>query len=595
MEQFDKKDAGTSSSKWRVKWNAKWLFVFLCIAALAAGGVYLSITRLAPLGGDDCINNLWKYDTVTHQTLWETLKMNFEEIGRALTLRSDRFFPFYFPLRSLCWFLYGTIDSYRMYIIACTLVTAAVLGCVLYRTTGSRNAGLAFLALLPLMLCLWSRHSENAMYSYEALPQITLLPALISMLCTVNWSKNRHLRWAIAAWFFMFFSCGTYEIGYVFLAAIGFFCLMLHDKFWDAVKTGIPALLGALTALAFWVGSNLLASRNGGVYAGFKMNLDLQEVGLTWLRQMSAAFPLNPLLLGGAAVSQVKPQDVLLPLILAGITVYAIVSNTQRLSGKQLALVFCAGLSILMFPALLLALTEKYQSDAWISWTHGYISHTVESFGVGLMLLVLLILVFQRFCRTGVRRIVFIVAAVLLLTSMGAFQRAATRENYEGTRTAYDLRVDSVEQGLLDEVPDNAILLGNTMVWGESHEAQEWFVKRYADRKLTAGYGPFWTEPKDPAAPIWLMHLWEDGQGHAIVWVGEAVDDASTLVRNPKIFIDETLAPANAMLRYTRVADGVLEDCMIPLDEMEHFGGEQQYFVFLQEEQIAEYSLSLVG
>ena len=75
----------------------RWPFAVWCLLTTVAGGLYLSITLVAPLGGDDCINNLSKAVAVRQQPFWELLGEELAGIWNGLTLQEGRFFPFYFP------------------------------------------------------------------------------------------------------------------------------------------------------------------------------------------------------------------------------------------------------------------------------------------------------------------------------------------------------------------------------------------------------------------------------------------------------------------------------------------------------------------
>ena len=64
----------------------RWPFAVWCLLTTVAGGLYLSITLVAPLGGDDCINNLSKAVAVRQQPFWELLGEELAGIWNGLTL-----------------------------------------------------------------------------------------------------------------------------------------------------------------------------------------------------------------------------------------------------------------------------------------------------------------------------------------------------------------------------------------------------------------------------------------------------------------------------------------------------------------------------
>ena len=546
------------------------LFVLGCLAAAAAGVLYLSVTRLLPPGGDDCVNNPRNFYEITHQPLLETLSRELDKYIEAFTLQAGRFFPCYLPSVLPLHLACATVDSYRLYIIVYSLVLAAVMGAVTVQLTGSRWIGLACFALMPLMFCLWSQYATNGMYCYSALPQAALLAAALSALCMVAWSRTRHLRWAVLSALFMLISCATYEIGYTFLVPIGLLALMLHDRFPEAVKTGLPALSGECTALVFYVGNSLNGGAVGGGYDGVSPSLEPAKVLHTWVCQMSAGFPLNALWLGGAEKGTQTVGDILWPLVLG---------------------IVAAGASILALPALLIALSEKYQAETWVNWESGYIPAVAESFGVGLMLLAVLLAVFQalRRYRRPVRAGTAVLLAVLL-TVCGMYQRSATRTRYAGLRDPYDLMTESLQAGLLDQVPDNAVLLSGMNVWGGNHRAEEIVVLLNTGRNLDTYFKANWTPDLTGSdRPVYLYEICCDYGGYDLIWSGRAQDTTLQRLDSLKVYVDGNAVPDGAVLRYRTMDDaGSVTECADRLQDLPQSGrtDDNGYFVCVEDEDI---------
>ena len=545
----------------------------------------------APPGGDDCINILSKAVAVREQPFWQLLAEEWAGIWERLTFQKvGRFFPFYFPSARIGWLFCGSIDAYRLYIILYTLATAALLAWLVRRLTGSKKAALALFALLPLMFCLWSEYSTNGMYCYEALPQATLLAALLAAHCMLGWAATRHWRWAAGAAVCTFISCGTYELGYVYIVPLGLLALMLHTRFWDAVKTGLPVLAGECAALFFYIASRGGSlTDNSGVYEGVAFSLDLPAALLTWVQQMSAGFPLNALVLGGAELGTPTAGDILLSLLLAALAAGALYAAHTRLERKQLVLLFLAGLCLLALPALLIALAAKYQEGDWVTWQNGYIGAAVESFGVGLMLLTLMLALLQALRTVRARRIAALTLAVLLAAG-GVYQRAAARTRYETRGYDYDLQVESLQAGLLDAVPDDAVLLTNIDVWGGNKQAQDLLVECYAGRRLDTWLKTSWTpEQTDPAAPVYLFETYNNYGGYSLMWSGRANDTTLQTMDAMTVYVDGSVVPDTAVLKY-RVLDDTGTEAeravalnTLPQSARNAAGG---YFVTVEEENI---------
>lgn len=584
-------------SRIRAEWqrqHSAWRTAALVLGALvaiAAGVMYLRVTTLAPLGGDDCINNPSTYYRVMTEPYGALLLEGLKSVWNAFTLKTGRFFPFAVLSGLFSWPFRETVDAYRIYIICYTLAVAAVLGILFWQITRSRAAGLAVLATVPLMFCLWYENSVNGMYSYAALPQSTLLPALLAACCTVCWARTRHIRWAVVAGFFMLVACGTYEIGYTYIALLGLLALYLHDKIRESAKTLLPGFVGMLAALGFYIGNSMNASALGGGYVGVQPSFDPAAILRTWMQQMSAAFPLNPILLSGERLGTPSAGDIVWSVLLAVLAVGAAYAARCKLRGKQLVLVFLVGLSMLAGPALLIALSSKYQSQHWVNWGQGYISAVVESFGVGLMLQALLIALFgwlRQHSRYGA-----IAAAIVLMISLatcGAVQRATTQARYIGSRGELDNHADSLSSGLLDEVPEEANVVTGITVWGGSDDAVRAFIRRYTGRTMDAYCKTNWlAAPVADSEPVYLYQSNGAYRGCTMIWLGRAQDETLALMDGLKIYVNGNQIANDASLHYNIIDEaGQTVECSVNLQELPQSDRNERngYFVWVEDTDI---------
>ena len=289
------------------KWTVRLFCLILVALTIVAAVMFFRVTVNAPLGGDDCINNPSGYFTFKQEGVGRLLTEDFLGIARILSLQSSRFFGMPVVPAALAYWARGTIQTYRMYIIAVTCLTMLLFAWLLRRVSGSRSFGLAALALIPLMICLWSDYQQNAMYSYSALPQTTLLVGALAGHCTVSWAKSRRWYWAAAAALTTFWACTVYELGYVYIFMTAFFVLSIHERFRDCVVTLLAPAVGEAMALAGYIASQ----SRGEIYASVK----LVEAGVenrfleTWLQQMSGGFPFNQMLIAGVQVEKYTVSD----------------------------------------------------------------------------------------------------------------------------------------------------------------------------------------------------------------------------------------------------------------------------------------------
>lgn len=577
----------------------RWFFwALMAVAAVAAMG-YLWVTQCAPLGGDDQLNNLTAYYELTHSSPWAVEKEELAGIWQALTLQTSRFFPFSTIPAVLRYWLKGSITAYRLNIAVHTLVDAALLGVLVGKATGKKELGGVAFALLPLMLCLWSDHSINGMYSYEALPQMALLPALLAGLCMVALHKSGHVRWGVLGAFSVFYACGTYEIGYTYIFMLGVLALLLEKRFWRAVRLGLPFLGGELAAVSFYVMCSRLNASGGG-YDGVAVSLEPGRILYTWLCQMSGGFPLNSLLAGMAHPHSLQVGDVLWPLLLAAVCVAALRLREPELSRRQAGLLFAMGAVMLAVPAFLIAVSGKYQANGWVTAISSYIPAAAESFGVAVMGLVLLVLLFQwgRRGPSGKRLRIVTMAVLVFLTACGTYQRASTRERYDnGQRATYEFLAESVEAGLAADVPEESPLVCKFNVWGGDKGAQAAFFLRYGDCERNAYHVDAWErEPQPNGEPIYFLCYARAYEGYDVAWVAHVTDETTRCADSVKVYIQGGKVPADAVLRYlTQAPDGSEAEHEVAIDQLPRTEADENgdYFVTLEGTDIVSRRISL--
>lgn len=589
-EQIKLRDTARKISASRWFWRA-----LLAVALVAAVG-YLKVTLLAPLGGDDQYGNLSVYYKLTTQGAWDVWMQELQGIWQALTLNDSRFFPFNSLPAPIRYWLRGNISSYRLYIIGHTLVDAAVLGLLVSKATGRKALGGAAFALLPLMLCLFDYYQNNGMYSYAALPQAVLLPALLAGLCMVALHKSRHVRWAVLGGLLTFWSCGTYEMGYTYIFMLGVLALLLEPRFWRAVCLGLPFLAGELAALFFYIMSSRLHASQG-VYEGVQVAMEPAAVLRTWVQQMSGGFPLNIPLLSDAEPQNLTAGDVVFPFLLALVMVLFLLLGKPSLTLRQGGCLLFMGGTMVAGPALLIGLSGKYQS--WVTWTGAYIPATAESFGVALLVLTVLCALFQL-ARRGPRWLMLSLAAAVLvgLTACGAYQRACTRERCDnGARDTYELLCGSVEAGLAADIPEQAPLVCEFNVWGGDKSAQEMFFLRYGNVQRNAYHVDSWEQsPQSNGEDVYFLCYITGYEGYDVVWLARTTDETTLYADSVRVYIQGSRVPADAVLSYLTVgADGneVWHEVRIadlPRTEPNDNG---DYFVTLEGENIVSRRISL--
>lgn len=577
-------------------------WLLLGAAVVFAAVQYLRVTQLMPLGEDDKINIPSTYYAVTHtpalRYIWDAYKSIFLDFPFSY----GRFFPLGSMPRYIRYLSYGSVASYRLYLILFTLTTAAAIALLLARITESKPFGMSYLALVPMMFCLWNTQELNGLYSYATTALFPVLMFALASHAMVSWGRRRKWYWAVLTGALTFWCCASYETGYIYIFAMGFLALLLNDRFWASVCTGLPALCGELAAFAMYVGNYLNQSIH---YTGTVIDAgNGGNVLLTWAQQISGGFPVTEPLMAHAWRSiPYAVSDWLWPLLLALTAALCLALGRVRLGRKQAVCLFCAGLCMLVFPALLVAVSGKYNSNGWVSWTSAYIPAASESFGVGLMALVLWAVLLQWLSRLKQGRVMcclMAAAVALALMKCSAWQRALVREDAETYKTleSYEFLARSLENGIADGVADTDTVVCDYDVWGGDAGAETAFFQRYTGRELDVYQTDSWqsghTEVNGTLWRVGYCHGYEKCGG---VWICGGVTEDVEYGDGPLLYLDGDHVPDGAEIRYTANHNGEETIESVKLSELTRSdaNSNNEYYVELPAKDVQLRSISLVG
>lgn len=558
----------------RKTWTqTRWFWPAVCLLSLAAGWWYLSIITCAPLGGDDEIINLQNYYYATHHTFWEVLAANWKSILPQFLLQVGRFRPFSSP-PEIGWTSYflGDLVGYRLYILAWTYADIALAAWLVGKAARNAKVGALCFCTLPMMFSLWQDSTGNSLYSYGALVQSALLPVLLAGLCVLRWQDTGHKRWAVLGAYCMFHACATFEIGFVYFVPLFGLFWMYTGRVRPALRLCIPVLAGEAVTLAFNLGARVVnALRAAGVLAGeaadlggVSPNLDPVAILRTWVMQMSAGFPLNAMIAGKMRPGEIAWSDVACGVLLATAVIAVLAALRALPDRKSTLLLFLSGLAMLSAPALMIAVSPKYQKAGNVDWRHGYIPQTVESFGVGLMAVALLIALLRWARSKGWwprwRAVVSVVLAAGMAGSV-VWQRAATRSAYEGGGRVYTVFAEAVEAGIADIAGTEDPVVCDYMIWGGNLTAQQAFFQRYADTDTNAHALQVWRSESHGEENAYRLGFNRGENNHYdIAWLGLGADEALETVTDVTVYLPAG-ADVHATLFYTtRNADGTETD-----------------------------------
>ena len=143
----------------RLLMAAAYLLIF------AVGVLYLRVTISIPPEGDDKLTlNKWLFD-LHRMPYAQFLLQDLQGRLRYFTLQEPRFFPFHYP-NAVALLFYGSLSSYRLYIIAFTGAAAFLVSRVVRRFGSGDALALAGFTLALAAAPIWN----EGMYSYYAVP-----------------------------------------------------------------------------------------------------------------------------------------------------------------------------------------------------------------------------------------------------------------------------------------------------------------------------------------------------------------------------------------------------------------------------------------
>ena len=484
------------------------------LAIFAVGVLYLRVTVSIPPEGDDKLTlNLWLYD-FQRMPFWQYALQDLQGRLRYFTLQEVRFFPFHYP-NAVDLLFYTSLTHYRLYIIAWTGAAAFAVSRVAARLGSGDALALGSFALALAAAPIWN----EGMYSYYAVPQRALFWAMTAWLCLFAWQGTRHRRWAVLGAVLSFIACGTYEIGYVFALLALVVWLLRRRSVKNALLDTAPALGGMGAALVFHV----LCGRNGGT--GNELSLDIPAVLRVTVQQMAAPF--------------------------------------KKLRGRTLGALAGFGLAVWALPALLLALSARYQQPEAITWQWGYIPAAASSIGFTLLVAALLALL-AGLCRklpkvlSVVSRLALTAALAAGLCLNGGYLRGVVRTHHAENLAAYQFFVRTIEAGLADAVQSDDLILCNENVWDSNAEAESAFFSRFTGRALHAQV--LWTENPATDGDAYAYQTYRNYGGYDLAWCGRLQSADSDLMDGVQVYVQSAYVPDNAVIKYkVRLADGTEE------------------------------------
>ncbi|SEW07618.1 hypothetical protein [[Clostridium] fimetarium] len=377
-----------------------------------------------------------------------------------------RFFPFSNYVYLLFAYVVPTRFSYKFLIFLTVYLNNLLFAKCMGKITKSKEISLITMMLFPMCIQL-TCDFDSALYCFHMLMQLVLMWSMISLLLIFKYldkiekgAKRIGNYWyLIASAFCLCLAVGTYEVGYIMAAFLGLGVWAYTGKIGKTLKVLIPDIIAYVLMLYgnYWFRTN--AATIG--YDGIAINFDIKKIALTFVKQCYSTLPFanqvaarmhNAAYLTKTLLSEFRGRDIIMVVLYVAImiTIYILI-NKKIKDIKNLKFVFFIGCALFVFPGILISFVGRYQD---MSWGEGHLSNYIQSFGLLLILLTIIIRIFRK-CKPNVRKVITI---ILVCLSVGVLlgQQMVARASVEYRYQIYGYPRDNVtaacKMGLFDEV-----------------------------------------------------------------------------------------------------------------------------------------------
>ena len=438
------------------------LFWALNIGILIFYLIYFFIICQSSYSADDLFNANAK--AVDYMQGDSVLKLTIRQM--KIWMDVGRFFPFSNYVYLLFAYVVPTRFSYKLLILLTVYLNNLLFAKCIGKITKSKEIGFMTMMLFPMCIQL-TCDFDSALYCFHMLMQLVLMWSTISLLLVLKYldkiqngvKRIGNYWYLIASAFSLCLAVGTYEVGYIMAAFIGLGVWAYTGKIGKTLKVLIPDIIMYVIMLYgnYWFRTN--ASAIG--YDGITINFDVKKIALAFLKQCYSTIPFANLAASKmhhagysirTLLSEFRVRDIIMVILYIAImiTVYILIEKKIK-DIKNLKFVFFIGCSLFVFPGILIAFVSRYQN---MSWGEGHLSNYIQSFGL-LLILVTIIIKILKNSKPKMKKIIAIIlvcisVGVLLLQQMEA--RASVEYKYQIYGYSRDNVTAACKMGVLDDI-----------------------------------------------------------------------------------------------------------------------------------------------
>lgn len=453
---------------------------------------------------DDMFNsNALGLAYISGDSVWELTKR-----GCINWMKAGRFFPFSDYVYLMFYFIPSRV-VYKLLIILSIYINSLLFAKCVEKISRSKAAGMFTMVFLPMCLQLTGEF-DSAFYCFHMLVQFTFIWTLLSLLCVMKYidkcrekdeEKKASSRYAylILSGVFLFIALGTYEVAFVLVAFVGLAAWAYAGGFVKACKVLIPDFIAY--GLACIINLVLRMNVSDVGYNGIAINLDPTVVFRTFMKQIYSTLPLSrfiyrslyiePPYSKSDLIGNLRWTDaVMVVLFIIAFLFLAKAMYKNITDVKNYIYMILGGISLMVFPALLIAITQKYQTI--LDWGMSHISSYVQSFGLVIICMSLYALIMKKLSKTVVRIVTVIVIVISIPVMLLQEMESRTSVFYKNQLTRY--QVENIEKagktGVFDQIEPEDQAFGLSLHIYDLQDSKV-FYSRYAKREINLVGGDY--------------------------------------------------------------------------------------------------------
>ena len=479
--------------EWKEKDDNRIKFYVLQAFIVVFYVLFLYVICESSYTADDLLNsNILGVKYIGEESVWHvTLRIGKEWMD------AGRFFPCSDYVYALFYFVPSRL-VYKVLIVISVYINSVLFGKCIEKISGSKEMGCLTMVMFPFSIQLTGEFN-SALYAFHMLMQMVFLWSLLSLFLIIKCieiDKNHKIkRWLcyIGSGIMLFMGLCTYEVAFVIVVFIGL-CVLAYTKKWSrTLKVLIPDFVAYAIACVINIILRMNVSDVG--YSGISINLNPTAIITTFAKQSLSVLPLNRFIVNTLRYGEIpysaeelagclRWTDILLVALYIALIVLICRSIRKHMGIiKNVSYLILGGISLMVFPALLISITARYQND--LDWGINHLVAYIQSFGLALVFACIYVVLIKKLNK----KICIIILSICTVSGCGvlllqeAEARAFTYRNNLNFRCAVENIQRAAVSNLFEEIQPDDVVFGISDYYYDGAESNI-FYSKYARRNM---------------------------------------------------------------------------------------------------------------